>query len=123
MRCVSSLSDGRTRHQSCCAEQVRRVTRAGCTRRALEFAGRLLAPLVATYAAVLAHAAQACIGKFAHSNPPSLSPAALEALATLAQGCECLTDADLAAGVTQLLGAAGYTLEKAQGQSIASELR
>lgn len=45
-------------------EQVRRVTRAAgcCARRALEFAGRLLAPLVATYAAVLAHAAHALAG-------------------------------------------------------------
>jgi hypothetical protein len=42
---------------------VRCVTRtAGCARRALEFAARLLAPLVATYAAVLAHAAHALAG-------------------------------------------------------------
>ena len=68
-------------------------------------------------------AAQVCIRGTAHCAPPSLSPVALEVLKTLAQGCDCLTDADMAAGISQLLGAAGYKLEKAEGQSIALGLR
>ncbi len=67
--------------------------------------------------------AQACIREAAKGNVSELSPAVLEVLATLMHGCDCLTDAQLAAGVTQLLSAAGYAAGTSEGQSITSQLR
>ena len=69
------------------------------------------------------HRAQICIRESTPSNVSGLSPAALEVLATVMQGCGSLTDADLAAGTTQLLNAAGHTLGRAEAQRIASGLR
>ena len=69
------------------------------------------------------HRAQVYIGESTHGRISGLSPAAEEVLATVMQGCGSLTDADLAAGVVQLLNAEGYTLEGPEAQSTASGLR
>lgn len=66
--------------------------------------------------------AQACTRE-ASDSPPDLSTDLVELLATLIQGCDCLKDADMAAGLRQLYSAAGAELDSSQSQRLASELR
>ena len=51
------------------------------------------------------------------------SPALLEALATLMQGCDCQGEAEMAQGVQQLCSAAGLCLSDTQGTRLAADLR
>ena len=66
--------------------------------------------------------AKACVSSTlgAHSDA---SPALLEALATLLQGCDSQAEAQMAQGVQQLCSAAGLQLSGAQGAQLAADLR
>ena len=67
--------------------------------------------------------AQACITDVMKGTASGLSPATLDVLITVMLAYDCLTEADMAAGVTQVLSAAGYKLDDAAEQSIAARLR
>ena len=66
--------------------------------------------------------AEACV-KSALGAQADASPALLEALATLMQGCDCQGEAQMAQGVQQLCSAAGLRLSGAQSAKLAAELR
>ena len=66
--------------------------------------------------------AKACVDSTLGTRADA-SPALLEALATLMQGCDCQGEAQMAQGVQQLCSAAGLQLSVAQGVTLAAELR
>ena len=66
--------------------------------------------------------AGACV-KSALGARADASPALLEALATLMQGCNCQGEAQMAQGVLQLCSAAGLQLSGAQSARLAADLR
>lgn len=75
------------------------------------------------WTAALTTRAQACITEIIKGTASGPSPAALEVLTTMMLACDCVTDGDMTAGVTQVLSVAGCKLNDARRQSIAARLR
>lgn len=66
--------------------------------------------------------ARACVDSTLGTRADA-SPALLEALGTLMQGCDAQGEARMAQGVQQLCSAAGLQLIDAQGKKLGAELR